>query len=164
MRTGVRIALAAALFASSSAMSEATAAASGPIQARQHFIGVVNGRRVSADARPVVRTVCAGPGWNGRTGPVAGGQTLAVARVARGGGYTGPFTQIHAWFVQDSSPGGPQQITIARYRTNVDIPAAVRVPCGGRGQVEFSPCPHLAPCAAGWKPTLVAVRFENIAV
>ena len=153
--------LVAAVLATS--LSAASAAAGTPIKAHQHFVGVVNGRTASTTAVPVY-TVCAGPIWPGRTGPVAGGQTLAVTRVKKGGGYTGPFSQIYAWFVQDSSSGGPQQVRFTSYGTAMAIPAGVQVPCDGDGQVEFSPCKYLAPCAAGWTPTTVPVRYENIAV
>jgi hypothetical protein len=163
MRVAVKIAVSSALVASLSAMLGVSAAASPPIRAHQHFVGVVNGRSASAAASPVVYTVCAGPIWAGRSGPLAGGQTVAVARAVRHGGYTGLFSQVYAWIVEDSSPDAPQQVSITRYGRNVAIPAAVRVPCDGTGRVEFSSCPHLAPCAAGWKPTLVKVRFENIA-
>ena len=97
-------------------------------------------------------------------GPVAGGQTLAVRHVTSGGGYTGLFRRIYAWFVPDTSAGGPQQVSFSRYRTRMAIPATVRVPCAGTGEVVFSSCPYLAPCAAGWVPTSVPVRFENVAV
>ena len=40
----------------------------------QHFVGFVNGSNVD----PVVTVVCAGPIYPGRTGPVAGGQTISV--------------------------------------------------------------------------------------
>ena len=136
--------------------------ASAPIKPHQHFVGLVNGTRATATAVPVVYTVCAGPSWSGRTGPLAGGQTLAVARVARGGGHTGPLRQINAWFVPDTSTGGPQQITFYRY-TTLPVPKGVQVPCDGTGHVEFSPCPYLAPCVAGWAATQVPVRFVNIA-
>ena len=62
-----------------------------PIGPKQHFAGLVNGKRTSA----VVYTVYTGPASPGRTGPVAGGQTLSVVRTRRGHGYTGPFTQIY---------------------------------------------------------------------
>jgi hypothetical protein len=163
MRAAVKIAVALALVASLSATPGVSAIASPPIRAHQHFVGIVNGRTASVAAPPVVYTVCAGPMWAGRSGPLVGGQTVAVARAVRRGGYTGLFSQVYAWFVEDSSPDAPQQASITRYSRNVAIPAAVRVPCDGLGRVEFSSCPHLAPCAAGWKPTLVNVRFENIA-
>ena len=138
------------------------ASAAAPIRPGQHFVGIVNGVRPGNAA--VVRTVCAGPISPGRTGPVAGGQTLAVARVHAGGGYTGPFSQVYAWFAEDASDGGPQQAKLASYGTPVGVPAGVRVPCDGTGEVVFSPCPHLAPCAAGWAPTSVKVQYQNIAL
>ena len=128
------------------------------IRPGQHFIGLVNG------SNPVVYTVCPGPIGPGRTGPVAGGQTLAVAHVGARGGHTGPFSQVYAWFEQDSSANGPQQVKFRTYGTQKKVPAAVRVPCDGTGQVEFSSCPHLAPCAHGWVPNIVNVRFVDIAV
>ena len=139
------------------------AAAAEPIGSGQHFVGQVNGSGASATAVPVVRTVCAGPVWPGRTGPVAGGQTLAVHQVAAGGGYTGLFSQVYAWMEQDASVGGPQQVRFTTYDTRLEFPAAVRVPCDGPGEVTFSSCPRLAPCAVGWIPTSVKVRFQNIA-
>jgi hypothetical protein len=139
------------------------AAAAESIGPGQHFVGQVNGLGVSATAVAVVHTVCAGPVWPGRTGPVAGGQTLAVHRVRAGGGYTGLFSQIYAWMEQDASVGGPQQVRYTTYDTKLEIPAAVRVPCDGPGEVTFSSCPRLAPCAAGWIPISVKVRFRNIA-
>jgi hypothetical protein len=137
----------------------ATASANAPIQPNQHFLGLVNG----SNADPVVYTVCPGPIWPTRTGPVAGGQNLAVAQVAAGGGYTGLFSQVYAWFVQDSATP-PPQVKFTTYGTEQPIPPAVRVPCDGNGTVEFSSCPYLAPCAFGWVPNLVPVRFVNLAV
>ncbi len=136
------------------------AAANVPIKPGQHFLGLVNG----ANDTPTVHTVCPGPTSLGRHGPVADGQTLSVARVARGGGKTGLFSQIYAWFAQDNSGPPPQQVKFVVYGVSEAIPAAVRVPCDGTGQVEFSSCPYLAPCAAGWVPDSVTVRFVNIAV
>ncbi len=138
----------------------AAAAANGRIRPNEHFIGLVNGRNI----KPVVYTVCPGPIWPGRTGAVAGGQNLAVARVGAGRGYTGPFAQVYAWFVQDSSAQGPQQVSFTSYGTRQAIPSTARLPCDGTGTVEFSSCPHLAPCAFGWVPNLVGVRFVNLAL
>jgi hypothetical protein len=142
------------------AVVAAPAAASAPIKPNQHFFGLVNGSRNT----PVVYTVCAGPVWNGRTGPVAGGQTMSVARSAKGEGYTGPFQQVYAWFVQDSSGTPPQTLTFTRYGEPQPIPPKVQVPCDGPGQAEFSPCPYLALCTAGFVPHFVDVLFVNIAV
>jgi hypothetical protein len=51
-----------------------------------------------------------------------------------------------------------------RYNAPQAIPTSVKVPCDSTGQVEFSSCPYLAPCAYGWVPDYVAVQFVNIAV
>jgi hypothetical protein len=147
---------AAALFA----FAGVPASAQQPIGPNQHFAGRVNGTRTSA----VVHTVCAGPASAGRTGPVAGGQTLAVVRAAQGHGYTGPFSQIYAWFVPPSgTTTAPVQLKFTSYNAPQAIPTSVKVPCDGTGKVEFSSCPYLAPCAYGWVPDYVAVRFVNIA-
>jgi hypothetical protein len=156
-RPFVAVALVALALLTASATPAGASAAIGP---SQHFVGRVNGRH----ADTVVYTACPGPGGAGRSGPIVGGQTLSVARAAAGTGYTGLFSQVFVWFVQDSSANGPQQVKLVTYGTKKSIPAAVRVPCDGNGQVEFSSCPHLAPCAYGWVPDFVAVKFVNIAV
>jgi hypothetical protein len=130
------------------------------IQPNEHFVGLVDGSNVT----PTVYTDCPGPSSTGRTGPVLSGQTLGVAQVASGGGYTGLFSQIYVWIAQDTSAKGPHQVKLTAYGTERAIPASVRVPCDGAGQVEFSSCPRLAPCAYGWIPDLVSVRFVNVAV
>jgi hypothetical protein len=146
-------------------LGSGAALAAEPIKPGQHFVGIVNGVPGSPRTVPVVYTVCAGPAaGTERTGSVAGGQTVAVARVARGSGYTGVFSSVNVWFVQDVSAGGaPQQLTLTSYGTKLDIPTTVQVPCDGTGQVEFSSCPRFAPCAFGWLPILVTVRFVNVA-
>ena len=131
-----------------------------PIGPHQHFIGLVNG----SNSGPVVYTMCPGPIRPGRTGPVAGGQTMSVAEVAHGRGYTGPFSQIYSWFVPASAANAPTMLKFTTYGTEQTIPTSVRVPCDGKGEVEFSSCPYLAPCASGWVPDLVSVRFVDIAV
>ena len=80
------------------AVSSVPAGARQSIGPHQHFAGLVGANRRSA----VVYTACAGPVWPGRTGPVVSGQTLEVTRARGGHGYTGPFTQIYAWFVPQS--------------------------------------------------------------
>jgi hypothetical protein len=136
------------------------ASAQEPIHPNQHFIGLVNG----SNDKPVVYTVCPGPAYTG-TGPLAGNQDLSVGRVASGGGFTGPYSGVYAWFAQDSSANGPQLVRFARYGVPQLIPSAVRVPCDGTGQVEFDSCPPLPiPCAATAVPDVVEVRFVNIAV
>jgi hypothetical protein len=136
------------------------AAANAGIGPDQHFLGVVNGSR---DMPVVVDTVCPGPLSPGRLGPVAGGQSFEVIKVRAGGGYTGPLGQLHAWFVPNGRVNGPLAVTFANYGTPVAIPSGVRVPCAGSGRVEFSPCPYLAPCVAGWQPNYVKVSFVDIA-
>ncbi len=137
----------------------AATSAGTPIAPQQHFVGLVNGHTGKA----VVHTVCPGPARQGETGRVEAGQTLEVAAAKAGSGYTGPFSRILAWFVP--RPGGvrPVQVEFTSYRSPKPIPSTVRVPCDGKGRVEFSSCPYLAPCAAGWIPTYVTVRFENVA-
>jgi hypothetical protein len=137
-----------------------TAVAQKAIGPNQHFVGLVNGSKANAE----VRVVCGGPIYSGRTGPVAGGQSMAVARVANGGGYTGPYHAVYAWFVPASaSSTPPTQLKFTAYGVSQSIPTSIQVPCGGSGQVEFSSCPYLAPCAYGWVAEYVTVSFVDIA-
>jgi hypothetical protein len=160
VRIMLRAFAAVAMVAAVLAAAGVAAGAQRPIGPNQHFSGVVNGTKKSA----VVYTVCGGPASAGRTGPVAGGQTLSVARARRGHGYTGPFAQIYAWFVpQSGTTAAPVQLKLTSYNAPQTIPASVQVPCDGTGQVEFSSCPYLAPCAFGWVPDYVTVHFVNIA-
>jgi len=160
VRTLTRTSVAIALAVTALAVVSVPAGAKQVIGPNQHFSGLVNGTRTSA----VVYTVCAGPAQAGRTGPVAGGQTLAVSRAGTGLGDTGPFTQIYAWFVpQSGTTTAPKQLKFISYRVPKAIPTSVQVPCVGTGMVEFSSCPYLAPCAFGWIPDYVNVQFTNIA-
>jgi hypothetical protein len=156
-RTFAAVAIAVVALVSSSVPAGAVQS----IGPHQHFAGVVDGHRRSA----VVYTACAGPAWPGRTGPVVSGQTFGVTRARRGHGYTGPFTQIYAWFVPPSggTTATPTQLTFDSYRVSQPIPTSVQVPCDGTGTVEFSSCPYLAPCAYGWIPDYVDVLFVDIA-
>jgi hypothetical protein len=141
-------------------MFGADLAAAATIKPDQHFVGLVNDTRHDA----VVYTVCPGPAGNVRTGAAAGNQTMSVERARRDHGFTGPFNHVYAWFVPAStSTAKPVELDFTQYRTPQMIPTSVQVPCGGTGRVEFSSCPYLAPCAAGWVPTYVRVQFENIA-
>lgn len=154
MRLGVAVAGAFVSVLCTPSVSASTA-----IGPHQHFVGRVNGQPSTA----VVRTVCGGPETPGRLGAIAGRQTLSVVRDVSGSGYTGFFSQVYAWFVPNASFNGHHAATITAYRTRVAIPTSVRVPCSGTGRVQFSSCPYLAPCAAGWVSTYVRVRFVNIA-
>lgn len=151
--------LLAVVFASATlALGAGAASAQVPVGPDQHFIGLVNGSNTSV----VVYTVCPGPVGRGREGPVAGGQTMSVAEVARGHGYTGPFSQVYSWFVPRHDQT-PVELTFTTYGDPQPIPGSVRVPCSGPGRAEFSSCPYLAPCASGWIPTYVRVTFVDIA-
>ena len=145
--------------AGTAALLASPAAAQQVIGPHQHFIGLVNGSHND----PVVKTVCPGPATPRREGPVASGQTLSVAKVSSGIGNTGLFSQVFAWFVPSASSHPPTQLTFTHYGQPKAIPTSVQVPCAGQGRVEFSSCPYLAPCAAGWNPAYVKVRFVNIA-
>jgi hypothetical protein len=137
----------------------APAVAKAPIKPNQHFIGLVNGKQAGA----VVKTICPGPEKPGTQGRVLSGQTLSVRRQNSGSGYTGPFGQVNAWFVPSQPWPAPVQLRLTEYGKPMSIPRSVHVPCSGSGQVEFSSCPYLAPCAYGWVPTYVKVRFVNVA-
>ena len=79
VRTPTRTFVAIAMAVTALAVVSVPAGAQQPVGPNQHFAGLVNGTSTSA----VVYTVCAGPASAGRTGPVAGGQTLSVARAGR---------------------------------------------------------------------------------
>jgi hypothetical protein len=135
-----------------------TAQGATPIRAHQHFRGVVNGK--TADA--FIRIACPGPAE--QTGAILSGQTLAVTHVRAGGGFTGPFSQVYAWIVPAAgSTARPVQVEFKNYNITMPMPAGITVPCDGSAQVEFSSCPYLAPCAFGWTPEYVTVRFVNVA-
>src|SRR6476620_8446050 len=132
VRTLTRTSVAIALTVTALAVVSVPAGAKQTIGPNQHFSGLVNGSRTSV----VVYTVCAGPAQAGRTGPVAGGQTLAVSRAGTGHGDTGPFTQIYAWFVpQSGTTTAPKQLKFISYKVPRAIPTSVQVPCDGGGMV-----------------------------
>jgi hypothetical protein len=128
-----------------------------PIRPNQHFIGFVNGKHSAA----VVYTVCAGPVGPGRVGPPAGGQTVEVLRVPKGGGDTGSTGSSVDAFIPGSPPAVSQ---LMEYGKPVAIPDTARVPCNGSGTVFFSSCALPQPCGTGAKTNDVAVKFEDIAV
>ena len=158
------VTLAFAVIALMGAGGEA-AAAQTPIAPQQHFVGAVNGKQGSAALdRAVVETVCPGPAGGHRTGPVKKGQTMAVARAAKGPGDTGLFSHIYAWFQPAPAGTKPVALTFTQYAEPQGIPSSVRVPCSGKGEAVFSSCPYLAPCAAGFIPDTLQVTFKNVAV
>jgi hypothetical protein len=159
MRTMQRLVVSVALTCCVLVASGVVASASHrSIRPGQHFAGLVNGGRTVVN----VRTVCPGPAAQG-SGPVAGGQTMAVVHVAGDHGSTGPFEDIYAWFVPATTGPKPVALHFRTYAAPMPIPKSIRVPCEGHGVVEFSSCPYLAPCAYGWTPYYVRVRFVNVA-
>ena len=158
MRAVVRSAVIFVLAVATPVLAVGVATAQTPIAPGQHFVGLVNG----STARVRVYTACADPPRKGREGPVVAGQTMSVAEVARGHGATGLFSQIYAWFVPRHH-ATPVELTFSSYGEPQTIPSSVWVPCTGHGRAEFSSCPYLAPCAAGWTPTYVRVTFVDVA-
>ena len=145
-----------AVLASLLMISSASAASATAIKPNQHFIGVVNGTGPSATAVTSVQVLCSNLAT---TGQVATGQTLSVRAAASGAGFTGPLSQVFAWFDQDVRSPAPTEVTFRRYGTERAVPSTVRVPCSGTGTVTFSPCPRDAPCVFGWTSMQVRVRF-----
>lgn len=145
-------ATALALYAGTAGAS--VAVASSPIRPNQHFIGLINGKHVDA----VIYTVCPGPA-TGRDGPPQGGQTVAVRRVASGGGNTGARAHtIYALITADTI------VALKAYGSPEPIPTSARVPCDGSGTITFTTCPPPQPCGARAEPDNVPVRFVNIAI
>jgi hypothetical protein len=126
-----------------------------PVGPRQHYIGLVNAEHTGA----IIYVVCPGPA--SRSGPPAGGQTVAVRKVLSGGGYTGSFAhEIWARFGNDQV----HVVGFTAYNVDKPIPTSLRLPCQGTGSVTFTTCSGTQPCAANSKPDTVTVTFENIAV
>jgi hypothetical protein len=134
----------------------ATTSTPQPIGPNQHYLGLVNGKNTNA----VIYVACAGPIWPGRTGPPVGGQTVSVARVASGGGYTGSFA--HEVWAQFNS--NFQVVGFTSYNMQKAIPTTFKVPCGGTGTVRFTTCFGTLPCSATAKDDVVHVVYENLAV
>ena len=160
MRRGIEVAVVSLLFVVGVTVpfvSEADSAT--PIKSGEHFLGLVNGTH----KEPIVKTVCPGPVRPTSMGRVAGRQTMSIVHVRKGGGYTGLFSSVYAWFQPVTSGARPIELRFTSYATPRTIPTSIRVPCGGSGTVVFSSCPYLAPCAAGWVTNDVKVTFEDIA-
>jgi hypothetical protein len=134
-----------------------TIPAGGQIRPNQHFVGLVNGDHADA----VVYVACAGPSRLGGTGPPVGGQTVAVHRVASGGGFTGSAAQFLAAEF-DSDPA--EAIVFGAYDAPGEIPITAEVPCEGTGTVRFTSCFGLAPCPSDAVDYVVSVTFVNLAV
>ena len=80
VRTPTRTFVAIAMAVTALAVVGVPAGAKQAVGPNQPCAGLVNGTRMLA----VVHTICSGPASAGRTGPVVGGQTLAVARAGAG--------------------------------------------------------------------------------
>jgi hypothetical protein len=133
----------------------AAPAGSVPIGPHEHFRGLVNG----SGSDVVITTVCGGPVWEGRTGPVLAGQTLTVVRDDAGPGDTGSSSIVFA----QPTPASMAVVSIGTYDTPMPFPADVQVPCDGTGTVAFTPCFGVAGCLGDARADLVKVRFVNIA-
>jgi hypothetical protein len=122
-----------------------------PIGPNQHFVGLVDGRHTDA----VIYTVCPGPATG--YGPVAGGQTVGVKRVASGGGDTG--SAAHAIYARVTPT---TIVTLTAYAHPVRIPTSAQVPCQGTGIVTFSASPLPQSRAAGAEVDNVPVTYIDI--
>jgi hypothetical protein len=130
------------------------AVAASPIGPNQHFVGLVNGKHTGA----VIYTICPGPATSDY-GPPAGDQTVAVRRVAAGGGNTGAGGRVIYARITPTTI-----VTMKAYDRPESIPTSARVPCQGKGTITFSTCPLPQPCGAGGKVDDVPVTFIDIAV
>jgi hypothetical protein len=119
----------------------------------QRFSGLVNGSHDGA----VITTVCAGPGWPGRTGHPVGGQTVSVVRDPTGAGDTGDYSSV---FAQTSTAF--DVVAFDTYGTDRELPTTLDVPCDGTGTVTFLQCFGIIACRNG-RPDVVKVTFLNIA-
>ena len=124
---------------------------------KQHFAGLVNGKRTNV----VIRVVCPGPAGGRRTGPPAGGQSVSIERVRSGRGYTGSSAhEIWVKFGADSR----HVVGFTSYGVRKTIPRALQLPCRGTGKVTFTTCFGTQPCSATAQDDHVRVTYENIAV
>ena len=129
----------------------AAAQATEPIAPHQHFVGLVNGHHEGAQ----VYVACPGPARGQTTHPLQH-QTLAVAPVAAGGGFTGEAaTRVVARFLDDTSVG----VVFTTYGTTAPVPTSITVPCEGKGVVRFAPRPRSSTST----PDFVAVTYVNVA-
>jgi len=141
------------ILATEAFVPSAAARAADRIAPRQHFVGLVNGHHKDAQ----VYVACPGPGRPGRATHPLQNQTLAVARVASGGGFTGEAaTRVVARFVDDTSV----KVVLTSYGTTQPVPTSITVPCEGKGVVRFAPRPR----SSTSMPDDVPVTFVNLAV
>jgi len=138
--------LVASVFAPSAAAQTTEA-----IAPHQHFVGLVNGHHEGAE----VYVACPGPARGQTTHPLQH-QTLAVAPIAAGGGFTGEAaTRVVARFLDDKSVG----VVFTTYGTTQPVPTSITVPCEGKGVVRFAPRPRSSTST----PDFVGVTYVNVA-
>lgn len=156
----------AAVFAAAAAISvgsTATAAAVQdpiPIRPNTSFTGTANGQGDGA----VIKVVCPGPIYSGRTGHPVAGQVVEVDEVTTPisslPGYTGSLADtIRASFTLPTSVTANPPIVLTSYFAPVAIPVTLDLPCGGSGELTFSPYPTSS-TARDYK---ITVNFVNIA-
>src|SRR5438270_12648180 len=122
-----------------------------PIAPHQHFIGLGNGHHEGAQ----VYVACPGPARGQTTHPLQH-QSVAVAPVAAGGGFTGEAaTRVVARFLDDKSVG----VVFTTYGTTQPVPTSITVPCEGTGVVRFAPRPRSSTST----PDFVGVTYVNVA-
>ena len=146
---GVLLAACAMLAGAATTHAETT---SRPIQPNQHFMGLVNGQRTGA----VIYTICPGPA--GASGRVAAHQSVAVRRVAAGGGDTGSGGGVIYARITPTT-----MVTLTSYAQPEPTPTSAQVPCDGAGTIYFSSCPLPQPCGAGAVFDNVPVMYVDIA-
>jgi hypothetical protein len=137
-----------------SGIGEGVAEAQEPIFPHHQFGGLVNGRSNGG----VVHTACSGPAEQGR---VAKGQTLELR--GTGHGNTGSSNSVYAWFVPSSRGRMPPTIEFDTIFRAATVSTSWKVPCTGKGEVEFSSCGYGKTCSPGSVPAYVKVTFEDSA-
>ena len=157
----------AAALAAAAAISVGTAASAAavqdpiPIRPNTFFTGTANGQGNGA----VIKVVCPGPIIIGRTGHPISGQTVEVQSVVPPAsalpGYTGSLADsIDASFTLPTSVNANPPIVLTSFFAPVAIPVTLNLPCGGSGELTFSPYPT-SPTARNYS---ISVTFLNLAV
>jgi hypothetical protein len=136
------------------ALGPAAAAAAGPVQdplpigPNEFFSGLVNGSDGSASPA-IIKTNCFGAIQPGQTGNPVPGQTAEVKLVrppvsTNDVGYTGSAHAITAYLVWPfpaTVTTTELVATFSSYFVLEPIPVTLTVPCGGQGEMLFTPTP-----------------------
>ena len=141
-----------------------------PVGPNYYFTALVNGGPTpTSTAEPVIKVICPGPIYPGKTGHPAAGQTVQVnaefppfpTPIPSYFGFTGSAAnQIDAIFTSPASASTNAAIVLPNFFVAYPIPTTLNLPCGGSGVVSFVPIPT-SQTARG---VAVDVIFENIAV